>query len=99
MMPKKQRIGILVIAVTMIVGTLGSFAMMILATENANTQIEEENRLYQEYLERQQRLSDKYYPILKEFEDRPNAFDAESVGEKVEYTELKVGDGDTINDE
>lgn len=103
MTPRAQRIGILVIAVIMIVGTLGSFAMLILANDNAVTEQEELSRQYQEMLESQQSeakaLSDTYYAAFKEYEGRPAVFDADSVGETVTYIDVKQGDGDVITRE
>lgn len=103
MTPKAQRIGILVIAIVMVVGTLGSFAMMMLATDNASSEQEQLAREYQETLERQQKeaeeLSAKYYPTFKKYEERPAAFDAEAVGEKVTHVDLKQGEGDVISDD
>lgn len=103
MTPKAQRIGIILIAVIMVVGTLGSFAMLILANDNA---LNEQNQLMQEYQEQQERqlqeeqeLEDKYLPVLKQYEDRPAKFDADSVGDKVTFVDLKEGDGETLTKE
>lgn len=104
MTPRAQRIGILVIGFVMIVGTLGSFVMLILANDNAVTQQERLAKEYQDMLEKQQKeaaeetkkLSDTYYAAFKEYESRPAAFDAESIGETVTHIDLKVGDGEAI---
>lgn len=98
MTPKAQRIGILVIAVVMVLGTLGSFAMMILANNN---NMAEQDRLAQEYqdmLEKQQQEAKEYYPVVKEHEGRAAAFDAASVGDEVTFVDIKQGDGETITE-
>lgn len=101
--PKSQRIGIWVIAVVMIIGTIGSFAVMVLANNNAKVDQDQQNKLYEEYqkqLKQQQAqtagLSDKYYPIFKDYQNSPAPFDANSVGSTVTTQDLKVGDGATI---
>lgn len=108
MTPKGQRIGILVIAVVMIVGTLGSFAILIMGNDNALKEREQQAKEYQAEMEKQQKayeeqqklaaqLSEKYYPIFKEYKDAPEQFDAESVGDKVTHKDLREGTGETIN--
>ncbi len=103
MTPTAQRIGILVIAAVMVLGTIGSFAMMILANENATNEEENLAREYQELLEEQQRdaeeLSAQYADDFKQYEDQPAAFEAEAVGEEVTHTDLKTGDGETITED
>lgn len=101
--PKSQRIGILIIAVVMLVGTLGSFAIMILAGENAKTDMAEQNKLLEEYqkqMEEEQKkaeeLSATYYPQFKPYQDDPAAFDAATVGDKVTTKDLVVGTGKDI---
>ncbi len=100
MTPKAQRIGILVIAVVMIVGTLGSFGMMILANENQTSEQEKLASEYQETLENQQKetdgLSKTYFSTFKIFENRATTFDRSSVGDKVTHTDVKEGDGETL---
>lgn len=103
MTPKAQRIGILVIAIVMVAGTLGSFAMLILGSNNARTEQNQLAKEYQEALEKQQKetkeLSDTYYPIFKEYENRPAEFDPETVGDTVTAVDLKEGDGEVVTDE
>lgn len=100
MTPKAQRIGIIVIAVVMILGTLGSFAMFILANDNNARQQERESQELQEQMVEQRRESDalsaEYIGEFKEYEDRPAAFDADAVGDAVTYVDLKEGDGEEI---
>lgn len=103
--PKSQRIGIWIIAVVMLIGTIGSFAVMILASENAKTDQEEQNKLmeqYQKEYERQEKeaeeLSAKYYPDFKKYKDAPKSFDVDSVGDDVKTKDLKKGSGETIKE-
>lgn len=100
MTPKAQRIGILVIAIVMVAGTLGSFAMLMLANNNAATEQDRLAKEYQATLEQQQKeaqeLSTTYYPILKEYEGHPAEFDAAAVGDKTTFVDLKVGDGEPL---
>lgn len=105
--PKSQRIGIWIIAVVMLVGTVGSFAVMVLASKNAKIDQDQQAKLYAEYqkqAEEQQKktekeageLSAKYFTEFKQYENQPAAFDAKSVGDKVSTDDLKQGDGATL---
>jgi FKBP-type peptidyl-prolyl cis-trans isomerase FkpA len=100
MTPKGQRIGILVITIVMIVGTIGTFITMVMGQENAikeqNKQAEEYQALIEEQQKQAKQLSEKYYPIMKEYETRPAPFDEEAVGENVSFLDLKEGDGEVI---
>jgi FKBP-type peptidyl-prolyl cis-trans isomerase len=100
---KSQRIGIWIIAIVMLVGTVGSFAAMIVGTQNsANDQkkFEEAYAAYQKQLDEQKKLakelSDKYYGTFKPYQSSPAAFDASTVGQTVITNDLKVGDGAEI---
>lgn len=100
MSPNVQRIGILVITVVMLVGTLGSFAMLVLSNDNARSEQERQAEEQQKALEEQQRqndeLSAKYYPVFKEYQNSPAPFDANAIGDKVTFKDLKEGTGETI---
>ena len=102
MTPTAQRIGIIVITLVLIIGTLGSFAMMILANENQTKEQEQLQNEYQELMEKQQQeaaeLSSMYYDDFKQYEDRPAAFDAAAVGDSVTFVDLEKGDGETITE-
>lgn len=108
---KAQRIGIIVIAVVMAVGTIGSFFIMILANENQKadqTQQQEEYQKqmdeYQKQMEEMQKeqskeakkLSAQYYDEFKKYESLPEPYD-ESKVKKLETEDLKQGDGAVIN--
>jgi len=103
MTPKVQRIGILVIAFVMVVGTIGLYIGAILSSKNAMNAQDEANKVAQEAFEKQQaeakELSEKYYPIFSEYKNRPSEFDAEAVGETVTFVDLKVGNGETLTKE
>lgn len=106
--PKNQRIGILIILVVMVVGTVGSFAVMILDTQNqqvsnqeaqdAYAQYQADSEAYQAKLDAQAvELSKQYYPIFKQYESRPAKYEIDSVTE-LKKTDLLVGTGETITD-
>jgi FKBP-type peptidyl-prolyl cis-trans isomerase len=105
--PKKQRIGIWIIAAVMLVGTIGSFVVMVLANENNQKDLAEQQKYYDEYmkqLEEQQKkddaaakeLSAKYYAAFSQYKDTPAQFDENSVGDTVTTKDLKTGDGAEI---
>lgn len=98
--PKSQRIGIWVIAVVLLVGTLGSFVAMVLQGNNDRVAQAEQQKLLDEYkrqMEAEQKkadeLSAQYYPEFSQYKNTPAAFDKDSVGDKVTTRDLKVGTG------
>lgn len=102
---RSQRIGIWVIAVVMVVGTLGSFFVVILANDNAKLDQDQQTKMlaeYQEQMKKSQEEAAKANRPLDGYEATP--FDAASVTELksenlVEGTgaELKADSGMTIN--
>ena len=93
---KSQRIGILIIAVVMLVGTLGSFAVMMLSTNNAaidQAAQEREMADYQAQIEEQAKARLESSKPLKGYE--ANEFDKSEVTE-LEVKTLKEGDGDEL---
>lgn len=103
---KAQRYGILVILIVLVVGTIGSFAVMILGSktdsENAakyQEALTEYNKVYEAYqakLDAQNdELSAKYYDTFAAYSDRPAKFDMGSVTE-LATEDLVVGDGAEI---
>ena len=105
---KRQRIGILIIAAVMVFGTLGSFLVMILATndsqeaaqrfQQAQTTYQKEAAAHQKLVDaRDAQLSDKYFSTFKQFASKPAKFPVDSVKSLVK-TDLKVGDGPVIDD-
>jgi FKBP-type peptidyl-prolyl cis-trans isomerase FkpA len=103
---KKQRLGILVILVVTIIGTVGSFAVMVLATQNNATDSAKQQKViadyqakYKEYQAKvnaqSAELSGKYYSTFSPFASRVGAFDASGVTE-LKTEDLVVGDGPEI---
>lgn len=96
---KTQRVGIWIIAVFMAVGTIGSFAIIVLANSNSQTdqaRIQQMTSEYQDKVAAQTKeLSDKYYDTFKQYESRAAAFDAASVTE-LKTEDLAAGDGETL---
>jgi FKBP-type peptidyl-prolyl cis-trans isomerase len=84
----------------MLIGTIGSFAVMILANSNTKVDQTQQSKGQQAQIEALKKqvaaLSDKYYPEFKQYKDSPAVFDADSVGDKVTTTDLKQGDGSEI---
>lgn len=100
MTPKWQRIGIMVIAIVMIIGTFFLYIGMVITANNNQTDSQQQAQAQQKALEAQQKqadeLSAKYYPAFKEYQSAPATFDASTVGDTVTHTDLKEGTGDTI---
>ena len=105
---KTQRWIIIVILVATVVGTLGSFAAMILASENykndqakAQKAQEKYQKLMKDYQAKTaaqaQELSNKYYPTFSQYTSRVGEFDRDSVKE-LSSEDLVVGDGEEIKD-
>ena len=101
-----QRIGIWVIAVVMVVGTIGSFFIVVVANQNQATdqqkaigqqaeyqkQIEE----YQQKLgEQAKQLSDKYYKQFAPYEKQAKKFNAKDA-KKLTTVDLKTGTGEVM---
>ncbi len=106
---KGRRIGILIITGVMIVGTLGSFLVMVLSSQNdavtaqqqqdAYAQYQADSAAYQTKLDEQAvTLSAQYYPTFSQYAGEVAAFDMNAVGDGVETKDLLVGTGATIDD-
>lgn len=104
-----QRIGIWIIAAFMAVGTIGSFAIIVLANDNASRDQNRYNELYSQYQKDTEsyqakvsaqatELSKKYYDKFNAYSSKPAAFDAASVTE-LQKNDLVVGDGADITAE
>ncbi len=100
---KGQRIGIWIIAGFMAIGTIGSFAIIVLANQNNMTdqaRLEELTSQYQEDYEAYQakvdaqaaELSAQYFDTFNQYASLPASFDAASVTE-LQKEDLVVGDG------
>lgn len=99
---KAQRIGIWVIAIFMAVGTIGSFAIIILANQNQKNdqaKLMELQTKYQADVSAQtKQLSDKYFATFSPYASRVKAFDATTVTE-LKTDDLQVGDGEKLTAE
>lgn len=106
---KTQRIGIWIIALFMAVGTIGSFAAIVLANQNSQLdqqRVQELTDTYQKDMEAHQarvdaqskELSDQYFATLNEYASRVGTFNAEEVSE-LKTEDLKIGDGADITAE
>ncbi|MDN5274641.1 MAG: putative Peptidylprolyl isomerase [Candidatus Saccharibacteria bacterium] len=98
--PKSQRIGIWIIAVVMLIGTIGSFVVMILANQNNQNDQAAQNKALADYqkqvAEEATKLSAQYYPTFGAYKDSAATFDKDAVGDKVTTNDLKQGDGADI---
>lgn len=107
---KAQRIGIFIIAFVMVVGTIGSFFIIIVANQNLQQDQQKQQAAYdkqmaelqkqQEEFEKEQQkvakeLSPKYYPLFKQYASAPAPFDDSKVT-KLEKKDIKVGDGKEV---
>lgn len=97
--PRSQRIGIWIIAIIMVIGTLGSFLVVILSQQNSAKDTADLQKAYKDYqaqVDKQTKeLSDKYYKEFSQYSSYPAAFDASSV-KSLETNDLKVGTGDEL---
>lgn len=103
---KFQRWGILTIMIVTVVGTIGSFAVMILASKNeaadtaayqaALTQYQEDYKAYQAKVDAQaDTLSGNYYETFSQYSTRVGTFDRDGVKDLVK-TDLVIGDGEEV---
>ena len=104
---KTQRIGILVILIVTLVGTVGSFLAMALSAKNDIDDQAKFQKLYDKYEEEKKEydkkvaaqadeLSNQYYDIFKPYAEYVSVFDIDSVKE-LTTEDLKVGDGADID--
>lgn len=98
---KAQRIGIWIIAAFMAIGTIGSFAIIVLANSNEQkdqARVQELTKQYQDDRKKQaDELSAKYYSTLDQYRSRVASFDAASVTE-LKTEDLLEGSGDSITE-
>ena len=106
---RSQRIFLWIVALLMVVGTIGSFGMIVVANENDQrdqariSELEAEYQVeYDAYQAKQAaqaaELSEKYYPIFEPYSSRAGVFNKGNVTE-LTTTDLVVGDGETITSE
>ncbi len=95
--PKHQRIGIWIIAIVMIIGTIGSFAVIILSNQNQQADQKVQNQQMADYQKQAKEQAAANAAVSKPLDGyNAEAFDASSV------TDLKVdtlvqGDGAVAN--
>lgn len=105
---KGQRIGIWIIAAFMLVGTVGSFLMIVLANDNAQmdqARIEAATKKYQEdstayqakVTAQNKELSSKYFESFNAYMSQPTAFNAEEAKE-LSTRDLQEGTGEVIGE-
>lgn len=96
---KSQRIGIWIIAVFLLVGSIGTILIAVLSMTNSQTDKERYDTLlaqYQEDVAKQTKeLSDEYFPTFSPYLSRVSTFDAAGVTE-LGKNDLVVGTGDDV---
>jgi FKBP-type peptidyl-prolyl cis-trans isomerase len=103
---KAQRYGILTILIVTVVGTIGSFAVMILTSKSSAENQAKYQTAMNKYTEVQKEhqakvqaqadeLSTKYYDTFNAYESNPAKFDMDSVKD-VSTEDLVAGDGEEI---
>lgn len=99
---KAQRIGIWIIAGFMAVGTIGSFAIIVLSNQNAQkdqARVKELTARYTAEKDAQSKeLSETYFSTLNQYTSRVSPFNAAEVGE-LKTEDLTIGTGDAITTE
>ena len=107
---KSQRIGIAIILAVTVIGTLGSFAVMVLAQQNetkvaADRQkdMEEYQKRYEEYQKKVEaqdvELSGKYFEKFNPYSSRVGEFNLEENNKELKSEDLLVGEGEEIGDD
>lgn len=102
---RSQKIFIWAMAVVMLVGTIGTYAALILSNQNASVEQEKlrkaQDTYMKEYKEYQKKteaqgaeLSKKYYDTFKQYESRVGTFDSKVTELKKE--DLAQGSGDEV---
>ena len=104
---KRQRVGILVVMIATVLGTLGSFAVMVLSMQSNRQAQAEYQKVLAEYKKNQaayeekkqaqtNALSAKYYETFKQYSDQVDKFDVNSV-KSLSTEDLAEGDGAVID--
>lgn len=107
---KSQRIGIAIILAVTVVGTLGSFAVMVLAQENETRLAAERQKEMSDYQARYNEyqkkldaqaaeLSARYFATFSQFASRVGEFDLESNNKELKHEDLLIGEGEEITDD
>lgn len=97
-----QKIGIWLIAGLMAIGTIGSFAVIVLANQNGQRDQERANELTAQYkadvAAQEASLSEKHFETVNQFAARASEFDGGAVAE-LNKQDLVVGTGETLTSE
>lgn len=104
-----QRIGIAIILAVTIIGTVGSFAVMILSQQNATQEAQQKQKdladyqaksaEYQKKLDAQAvELSGKYYGVISPYAARVATYDITANNKDLKTEDLAVGDGEEVTD-
>ena len=107
---KGQRVGIAIILAVTVIGTIGSFAVMILSAQNTAKEEAQQQQDYAnyeaKYAEYQKKvdaqaaeLSAKYFSTFSPFASRVGEFDLEANNTDLKTEDLVVGDGEEITDD
>lgn len=105
---KAQRYGIMVILIATVIGTIGSFLVMVLSTKNQAEDAKHQQQVMADYQEKYKKyqekvdaqgaeLSTKYYPIFNQYAARVGSFDRDAV-KNMSTEDLQEGDGEEITD-
>lgn len=103
---KTQRYGILTILIVTVIGTIGSFAVMILSTQNQSAEAAKQQKVLAEYQEKYKQyqakltaqgdeLSKQYYQGFNEYASQVAPYEIDSVSTLM-TDDLVVGDGEEI---
>lgn len=106
---KGQRIGIWVIAAFMAIGTIGSFAIIVLANQNGQKDQAHINELMSQYQKdsadhqakvdvQTKQLSEQYFPVFNQYATRPAVFSQDSVN-ALTTEDLVAGTGSELTAE
>lgn len=107
--PRSQRIGIWIILVAMVIGAVGVYFVAILANNNDQAKQSTQQQVYDEYMKKYEAyqakvdaqgdvLSGQYYGDFSQYASKVGSFDAESANTTIASEDLKVGDGELIDD-
>lgn len=103
---KVQRYGILAILIVTVIGTIGSFAVLVLGTQNQAKEAADQQKVVSDYQEKYKEytakvtaqgdeLSKQYYGTFSPYSSQVAAFDLDGVKE-LATEDLVVGDGEEI---
>ena len=98
---RMQRIMLWLVALLMLVGTIGSFVVIVIANDNDQKEQARYTQLLAEYQAKQdaqtEALSTTYKDTLAGYQSRVSAFSADGISE-VRTEDLLVGDGEELNE-